>query len=193
MKKNIGFFGGTFDPIHIGHLNLAIEILEKAKLDKIIFCPAYVSPFKTQNRPKASSQDRLEMVKIAIKDIKEFEVFDFEIKNQGISYTIDTLEKLKNGANLKLIITEDSLQAFHQWKDYKNILQIAELLVGVKNKFLNAFTSENFTLNSQNFVQTNIFEISSTYIRERLKNRVYSAHLMPKEVLDYIYKRELYL
>jgi len=193
MKKNVGFFGGTFDPIHIGHLNLAIEILEKAKLDKIIFCPANISPFKTKNQPKASSQDRLEMVKIAIKDIKEFETFDFEIKNRGISYTIDTLENIKNEANLKLIITEDSLSTFHKWKDYKKILQIADLLVGVKNKVLKEFTSENFTLNSKNFVQTKIFEISSTYIRERLKNRVYSAHLTAKEVLDYIYKRELYL
>ncbi|NGX29508.1 MAG: Nicotinate-nucleotide adenylyltransferase [Candidatus Anoxychlamydiales bacterium] len=191
--KNIGFFGGSFDPIHLGHLNLAIQILEKLKLDKIIFCPANVSPFKTENPPIASSKDRFEMVKIAIQDFKNFDLTNFEIRNENISYTINTLKEIKNSDNLRLIITEDTLLNFHKWKDYKNILQIAPLIVGVRNKFLENFKSENFTLNNKNFVKTNIFEISSTEIRKRLKNHKNCLHLIPKETLDYIYNRKLYL
>ncbi|HEU65007.1 MAG: Nicotinate-nucleotide adenylyltransferase [Candidatus Anoxychlamydiales bacterium] len=191
--KNIGFFGGSFDPIHLGHLNLAIQILEKLKLDKIIFCPANVSPFKTENPPIASSKDRFEMVKIAIQDFKNFDLTNFEIRNENISYTINTLKEIKNSDNLRLIITEDTLLNFHKWKDYKNILQIALLIVGVRNKFLENFKSENFTLNNKNFVKTNIFEISSTEIRKRLKNHKNCLHLIPKETLDYIYNRKLYL
>ncbi|NGX49816.1 MAG: Nicotinate-nucleotide adenylyltransferase [Candidatus Anoxychlamydiales bacterium] len=191
--KNIGFFGGSFDPIHLGHLNLAIQILEKLKLDKIIFCPANVSPFKTRKPPLASSKDRFEMARIAIKDFKDFEITNFEIKNENISYTINTLKALKNSDNLRLIITEDTLLNFDKWKDYKNILQIAPLIVGVRNKFLENFESENFTLDNKNFVKTNVFEISSTEIRKRLKSQKNCSHLIPKETLDYIYNRKLYL
>ncbi len=193
MKRNIGFFGGSFDPIHFGHLNLAIQILEKLKLDKIIFCPTNVSPFKVQRPPKASSQDRFEMVKRAIKDIKEFELSSLEIKSKNISYTINTLEQIKNNDNLRLIVTEDILLHFHKWKNYKDILKIAPLIVGVRNKFLEKFKGKNFNLTKKNFVKTHIFEISSTDIRKRLKNHKVCSHLIPKETLDYIYKRKLYL
>ncbi|NGX33787.1 MAG: Nicotinate-nucleotide adenylyltransferase [Candidatus Anoxychlamydiales bacterium] len=191
--KNIGFFGGSFDPIHFGHINLAIQILEKLKLGKILFCPANISPFKTKNPPIASSKDRFEMVKQAIKNFKNFDITDFEIKNEDISYTINTLKEIKNKNNLRLIITEDTLLNFQKWKDYKNILKIAPLIVGVRNKFLQNFESKDFILSSKNFVETNIFEISSTEIRKRLKNHKNCYHLIPKETLDYIYKRKLYL
>ncbi|NGX52398.1 MAG: Nicotinate-nucleotide adenylyltransferase [Candidatus Anoxychlamydiales bacterium] len=191
--KNIGFFGGSFDPIHLGHLNLAIQILEKLKLDKIIFCPANVSPFKTLKPPIASSKDRFEMARIAIKDFKNFEITNFEIKNENISYTINTLKELKNRDNLRLIITEDTLLNFDKWKDYKNILQIAPLIVGVRNKFLENFKNENLNLDNKNFVKTNVFEISSAKIRKRLKSHKNCSHLIPKETLDYIYNRKLYL
>ena len=191
--KNIGFFGGSFDPIQFGHLNLAIEIKEKLNLDKILFCPANISPFKATKPPLAKAQDRLEMLKLAIKDIADFEICEMEINKEGVSYTIDTLSELKNMGNLRLIVTEEALLNFHLWKDYKQILQIAPLIVGVRHNFLNSFESENFTLSSKNFVKTNMFEISSTIIRERLKKKKYCYHLMPKEVLDYIYKCQLYL
>ncbi|NGX33330.1 MAG: hypothetical protein K1060chlam4_01392, partial [Candidatus Anoxychlamydiales bacterium] len=126
-------------------------------------------------------------------DFKDFEITNFEIKNENISYTINTLKALKNSDNLRLIITEDTLLNFDKWKDYKNILQIAPLIVGVRNKFLENFKSENFTLNNKNFVKTNVFEISSTEIRKRLKSQKNCSHLIPKETLDYIYNRKLYL
>ena len=191
--KEIGFFGGSFDPIQFGHLNLAIGIKEELKLSKILFCPVNVNPFKIENQTNATAKDRFEMLKMAIKGIKDFEITDLEIKKEGISYTIDTLNILKNNYKLRLIITEEALSTFHLWKDYKKILQIAPPIIGVRNKYLKDFKSENFNLNSENFIKTNVFEISSSEVRERLKKRMYSGHLVPKEVLDYIYKHELYL
>jgi len=183
--RDVGFFGGSFDPIQLGHINLAIEIKEKLNLKKIIFCPANISPFKVNKPPIAKPKERLEMIKLAIKDIDYFDYTDIEIKKEGVSYTIDTLEKFKNNENLRLIITDDTLLNFHLWKDYKKILEIAPLIVGVRNK--------NLTLTSENFVKTSIFEISSTEIRNRLKKGLIVSHLLPKEVLDYIYERKIYL
>lgn len=191
--KEVGFFGGSFDPIHFGHINLAIEVKEKFNLDKILFCPTNISPFKVNNPPVISAKDRYDILQIALKEIKEFEVIDLEIKKEGLSYTIDTLNLLKNNYNLRLILTEEALPTFHLWKDYKQILKIAPPIVGTRSKNLSSFESENFILNSGNFVKTNIFEISSTSVRKRLKKRMYLGHLVPKEVLDYIYKRRLYL
>lgn len=191
--KNIGFFGGSFDPIQLGHINLAIDIQEKLKFDKILFCPANISPFKTKNPPKANAKDRLEMLKLATKGIQGFDICEVEINKEGVSYTIDTLNEIKNMGNLRLIITEEALNNFHLWKDYKQILKVAPPIVGVRHTFYESFKSENFTLSSKNFVKTNIFEISSTAIRERLKNKMYCRHLLTKEVLDYIYKRKIYL
>ncbi len=191
--KEVGFFGGSFDPIQFGHINLAIEIKEKLNLEKILFCPTSLSPFKVKNPSKTSSHDRHEMLKIALKGIKDFEITDIEIKKEAVAYTIDTLNVLKNRYNLRLILTEEALLTFHLWKEYKQILKIAPPIVGTRSESLTEFKSENFILNSNNFVKTNIFEISSTNIRERLKKTMYVGHLVPKEVLDYIYKRGLYL
>ncbi|NGX27842.1 MAG: Nicotinate-nucleotide adenylyltransferase [Candidatus Anoxychlamydiales bacterium] len=191
--KNIGFFGGSFDPIQFGHINLAIQIKEILKLDKILFCPTNISPFKTKNPPKARAQDRLKMLKLAIEGLNGFEICEIEIQREDISYTIDTLNEIKSMGNIRLIVTDDALNSFHLWKEYKQILKIATLLVGVRLSDINHFKSENFTLSSKNFIKTKIFEISSTAIRERLKNKMYCYHLLPKEVLDYIYKRKIYL
>jgi nicotinate-nucleotide adenylyltransferase len=191
--KEYGFFGGSFDPIQFGHLNLIIEIKEKLNLQKILICPASITPFKMKNPPKTKAKDRLEMLRIALKNLKDFEIIELEIKQEKVSYTIDTLNILKNNyKKLRLIITEEALLTFHLWKDYKKVLEIAPPIVGVRNKYLKEFKSENFTLTSKNFVKTNIFEISSTDVRQRLKKRIYASHLVPKEVLDYIYQRKLY-
>ena len=191
--KETGFFGGTFDPIHVGHINFVIEIKEKLNLKKIIFCPTSISPFKIENPPEARAKDRYEMVKLAIKDINGFELIDNEIHKKNAAYTIDTLNILKEKDKLRLIISEDALASFHLWKDYKEILNTAPLIVGIRKKEFANFKSENFSLDSENFVKTKIFEISSTEVRERLKKRLYVGHLVPKEVLDYIYMRKLYL
>ncbi len=193
MKKKIGLLGGSFDPIHFGHINLAIEIKENLGLDEIVFCPAYISPFKELKPPIASAKDRLVMLKKAIHGIKGFSIIDIETKFKNVSYTIDTLEKIKKeDVDLHLIVTENMLHKFHLWKDYKKILELAPLIVGVRKNFTDKFESSNFSLKKHQFVKTKILEISSTAIRQRIQDKKYCCHLTPKEVLDYIYFHKLY-
>jgi nicotinate-nucleotide adenylyltransferase len=190
MKKT-AFFGGTFDPIHFGHINLAIQIKEKAGFDAVLFCPANISPHKTDSPPLASSKDRLDMVELAIKDIEGFSICDLEVKRDGPSYTIDTLKKLKKDGVLNLILTEDSLLQFHLWKNFSEIINIAPPVVGVRYSF-KVNPNNNFKIPGKNFIKTTVMEISSTEIRERVKNKLYCGHLISQEVLDYIYKHNLY-
>ncbi|NGX56322.1 MAG: Nicotinate-nucleotide adenylyltransferase [Candidatus Anoxychlamydiales bacterium] len=188
----IGLFTGTFDPIHNAHINLVIEMLEKASLKKIIVCPSKLSPFKMDKKPIASDMDRYNMVKLAFQNIKEVEVSDFELKNEAPSYTINTILEFKKSNDLKLILTEDMLLSLHEWKDYKKILEFAPLLVGCRQKKITSFQNNYFTLSKNNFIQTNIFEISASAIRERLSNKKYIYSLTPKEIMDYIHAHKLY-
>ena len=106
--KAVGIFGGTFDPIHLGHLICAQSVYEKRGLEKIIFIPCKISPHK-RDVISSESLHRLEMIKLAIADIPYFDYSDFEINNDRISYSIDTLFHLKKEyENLELIIGEDN-------------------------------------------------------------------------------------
>jgi nicotinate-nucleotide adenylyltransferase len=167
MKK-IGLFGGSFDPIHFGHLNLAIEMLETHGLDEIVFCPAFCSPFKTEAPPVASASDRLEMVKLVVGEVPQFRVSSLEVDRGGPSFTIETLRALPKG-DYYLILTEESVTSFSKWKEFEEIKARATLLIGKRK-----------------------FPISSTLIRERFKKKLYCGHLVPAKALYYIDKHRLY-
>ena len=133
----IGFYGGSFDPIHFGHLNLAIELKERCGLDEVWFCPANISPYKQHQAPQGG-KNRLKMIQMAIRNIPGFKVLDLEILRAGPSYTVDTLEELiaKIGpGKLRLILGEDALQGFFNWKDPQKIIEIAPPLVGARASF----------------------------------------------------------
>lgn len=194
QKRQIGLYGGTFDPIHFGHINLAIEMYEKGELDEILFCPNYISPLKVENPPLASAKERLDMTKLAIWDIPYFSLWDEEVKKGGISYTIDTIKALKKkftDSAVRLIVAEDAMSEFTKWKDYKEILQLAPLLIGSRSAL--SQKGMNLEIARQKLILTRNLEISSTDIRERLKKGLYCGHLMPLKVLDYIKQNSLYL
>jgi nicotinate-nucleotide adenylyltransferase len=110
--SSAGIYGGNFDPVHYGHLLSAISVFEQRKLDKILFIPAYISPFKTEIKV-TDNIHRLNMLKAAISGVPYFDWSDIEIKAGGISYTIDTLQKLrKEYERLELIIGYDNLLDF---------------------------------------------------------------------------------
>jgi len=185
----IGFFGGTFDPVHNGHINLAIELKEKGQLDEVWFCPASASPFKKEN-DTASGLDRLEMLRLALKDIPYFKILDNEIIRGGHSYTIDTLKSLiqETGKKFRLILGEDQIQSFSSWKDFETLIKIARPLVGgrsIENSKL--INSEDFE-----FVRIPLFDISATSVRLRVKNNLYIKHLVSAEVENYILNKGLY-
>lgn len=168
-KKIIGFFGGTFDPIHFGHIALAVELLEAHHLDQILFCPVYCSPFKTKTPPIATPEERVAMLKLAL-DHPQFAISTAEIERPGSSYTIDTIRALRQeGSEYRLLLSEEAAPHLDQWKEIQELIRLAPPLIGPR-------------------VRT----ISSTEIRARLKKKLYCGHLVPGKVLDYIKANHLY-
>ncbi len=131
MAKQIGIFGGSFNPFHHGHLNSALEILDKVNLNKIIIMPSYQSPLrKPVDGPTA--EQRLALVKAGIQGHEEqIEVSDIEVNRKGVSYTCDTIKELqkKEAAEYFLIIGLDQFYKFDQWKNYLEILNNVQLVV----------------------------------------------------------------
>jgi nicotinate-nucleotide adenylyltransferase len=214
MRKKIAIFGGSFDPIHFGHINLALSLKEKKKLDEVIFVVANISPYKKDVINKTDPRHRLKMVKLAIDGIDGFSVSDYEIKKGGITYTIDTIMHFSKlykdldiahpdvehpDVELYFILAGDTLKSFDSWKRAKDILKYASPLVGLRypdlleKDLLNDVSSNEILKKLKNgIVETSIFEISSTKVKDRLKKEKHVLHMIEKEVLYYIKEHDLY-
>jgi len=191
MSK-VGIFGGTFDPIHLGHLITAQSVREIRKLEKIIFIPAFISPHKSDAKT-SSAEDRLNMIKLAIDGIPFFDYSDSEIKKGGVSFTVDTLKELKNNYdNLEFIIGYDNIFEFHTWKDPDEIMKLAKILV-LKRKSSHPPQFKDKYYHQSVFVQTRGIEISATDLRERVKKGLPINFLVPQNVLEYINNHKLYI
>ncbi|SRR3989339_485119 len=199
MKK-IGIFGGTFNPIHFGHIHLALSLKEAAQLDEVIFSPNYESPF--QGKSSVSAEKRLEMVEVALEGIPGCFVTDYEVVKKGTSYTIDLVKHVKNFIyspqdEIFLLLADDLLEHFFRWKDVEELVSIATPLVGSRT-LLKQASIPFLDVKIQNSlnkgrVEIPLMEISSSLVRERLKKELYAGHLVPQKVLDYIYLNKLYL
>ncbi|MEN8192574.1 MAG: nicotinate-nucleotide adenylyltransferase [Bacteroidota bacterium] len=185
----VGLFGGTFDPIHIGHLITAQSVLEMRNLSKIIFMPTFVSPLKVDYH-SASSEDRAKMVELAIKDYPNFELSRYEIEMRRISYTVDTLKYLKkSNKHLELIIGYDNFLLFNKWKNPDQILDMAKIIVlnrKVKGS-KDIVNDERFI-----FLDNPTIEINSTEIRNRVENNMSIEFLVLPKIKEYIIKHNLY-
>ncbi len=193
--RRVGFFGGSFDPIHLGHLSLAIQMLEIHQLDEILFCPTSASPHKLLRPPEASSQHRGTMVEIAIEPISSFALNSSELRNKGPSFTVDTLRALKEKnpeTKYYLILGEDSLQNFCQWKEWEAVISLAPLLIGLRKGTTLSFPPPLAPFVQQGMTPTRLMDISSTEIRDRLKKKLYCGHLLPEKVETYIHQNKLY-
>ena len=187
----IGIFGGTFDPIHHGHLITAQSVREIRKLDKIIFIPTYISPHKT-NIKTSSAEDRMNMIKISIEGIDFFEVSDFEINKHDISYTVDTLREFKKYYDeIELIIGYDNIFKFYTWKEPDEIMNLAKVIV-LKRKSSQPIEFIDKYVEQATFVQTRGIEISATDIRHRVHKGLPIHYLVPKEIEKYILEHKLY-
>lgn len=186
--QRVGILGGTFNPPHIGHLILAQEILDKLNLNKIFFIPTNIPPHKNTTLIKA--EHRLIMTKMSVEGNKRFSCLDLEIKRGGVSYTIDTLRELKRRFpynDFHLIIGSDLAKEFHTWKSYREIADLTKIVVGKRN---------NFPIRKrEGFLLVNILqvEVSSSLIREFIKNRFSIKYLVHPAVERYIKKHKLYL
>lgn len=189
MKK-IGIYGGTFDPIHLGHLITARSVKEIRNLSEIIFIPAYTSPHK-QEVNSASPIHRLEMTKLAVKDYNDFSVSDYEIINSGISYSIDTIKHFKKiHENIELIIGYDNFLIFDKWHKWEEILDLVDVIVlkrFYEKSSIQKIKSEKFI-----FVDSPTIQISSTLIRERNALGLPIDFQVTPEVLNYIKETNLY-
>lgn len=194
MRK-IGFYGGTFDPIHFGHLNLAIELMEAHGLHQVWFCPAFLSPHKQDDHP-IEAFHRVRMVQLAIEDIPQFRLIETEVKRQGPSYTVDTLKELIEAnpeTQFHLLLGDDAIPGFFRWHRPEEIIRLVPLLIGQRMK-LNGLSGDPAICQAiqKGLTPTPIIEISATAVRERLKKKMYCGHLLPAKVLDYICQNRLY-
>ncbi|MFA3781977.1 nicotinate-nucleotide adenylyltransferase [Melioribacteraceae bacterium 4301-Me] len=190
--KPIGIYGGTFDPIHIGHLICAQVVLEKRNLEKIFFVPCKISPFK-QNEKPTEDKHRLEMIKLSITNSPHFDFSDYEINNERVSYTIDTIKEFKKYyQNIELIIGYDNLVLFDKWKEPDKILELAKLIVMKRVNEIPTKGKHKY-FDKAILVDTPTIEISSTEIRNRIKRRLTINYLVPEAVKEYIYNNKLYI
>lgn len=186
MLKKIGIFGGSFDPIHTGHLIICNIIKEELNLDKIIFIPAYRSPHKDISK-FTSPQVRYEMVELAIKDNNGFEISDFEISKDRSVYSIETIDymnKKYSESELFLIIGADSYNNISKWKDPELIKNKAKLVIASRNNL--KISKEDYLAKTPNI------EISSSMIRDRIDKNLSIKYLVNSKVEHYIYEKSLY-
>lgn len=194
-----GIFGGAFNPIHNGHINLAKIYYDALCLDRLIFIPTSNPPHKTGEN-LVSTEDRLNMLSLALEDTP-FEISDIEFRRSGKSYTYDTLLQLKKlypDDEFYLIIGADQFLAFNSWYRYEDIIENAVICTCARENDkekdeITAFASE-LGLGEDDFFlsQLPVFKVSSSEIREKLNNGGDLSRLLPEKVLDYILKKGLY-
>jgi len=190
-NERIGLFFGSFNPIHLGHLIIANNILENTDINQIWFIVSPQNPLKNTN-DLLDDTIRLKLVRLAIKNNNKFKASDIEFKLSKPSYTINTLKYLKSKHKTKdfvLIVGEDNLDSFEKWKDYREILNDYELYVYPRTN-----SKANKNLNFQNIHKINapLIEISSTYIRENIKLNKSIRYLLPEVVRKEIEKNNYY-
>lgn len=187
----IGILGGTFNPIHIGHLILAEEACFKLKLDKLILVPAFMPPHK-DTRDVIDAKDRLEMVRLAIEDNPAFEISTYEVDSKKKSYSIDTLKEFRkiygDEAQLCFITGSDSLKDIFSWKNINDIFKISKFIVANRP----GYPLKDIPKEADTVVITPI-EVSSEDIRKRLKEGRSIRYLVSEKVRKYILEHNLYL
>jgi nicotinate-nucleotide adenylyltransferase len=189
--KSIGIFGGTFDPIHKGHIAIAKQAMKQLSLTRVYFVPTSIPPHK-QLRSSATAKHRLAMVKLALEGQNNFKVSSLELQRGGISYTIDTVKSFKKlfpSEKLVLIVGEDNLTQFTSWKSPKTILQLCSLAV-YKRKNISR-TLINYTY-SYEMIKGPFLPVSSTEVRQKIEHGKSISRLLPKSVLSYIKQHSLY-
>ncbi|HLK87766.1 MAG TPA: nicotinate-nucleotide adenylyltransferase [Candidatus Binataceae bacterium] len=210
----VGLLGGSFNPIHFGHLRAAEEVRETLALDLVYFVPAAVPPHKPAEG-LAPAEHRLAMVRLATKGNRHFMVSDVEIKRAGRSYTIDTVRHfratLRAPATLFLMMGADAFADFETWKECDELARLSSIVVHTREasddgtppritlaalqRFGYSRKDDHYVHSSGqtlSFVATTVFPVSATLIRDKLRRQQSVRYLMPNEVVDYIQRHGLY-
>jgi len=202
MSRKTGILGGTFNPVHIGHLILARDALEAFNLDEVLFVPCASPPHKRVKK-MAGAVDRVKMLKAALRGDSCFRALTLEIERGGASYSIDTLRTLREqypDDRFYFIIGADMLLEIHTWKAIYDLLELCEFVTmdrpGCASGKL-ANSRINLKAPWPKILKKNIFkghlvEVSSTEIRQRVRTGKSIRHLVPGAVERYIYTHQLY-
>jgi len=218
LPQRLGIIGGTFNPIHYGHLAAAEEVRDRLKLDRILFIPSFLPPHK-QEEDMPSAVQRLEMVRLAVSGNNHFKVSDIEVKRGGKSYTIDTIEALllqHPGTELYFITGLDSFLDIQTWKDWERLLTLCFFVVLSRPGYsfadlarivfmkdsapdlaaLDRQETAQVTMKSDNLKiyleRISLYDISSTDIRTRLRQARTIKYHLPEAVEHYIIENKLY-
>ena len=200
--ERLAIMGGTFDPIHVGHLRMAYAVQRQLDFDRVVFLPAYIPPHKQTRSDFASWQDRLAMVKLAVKKYENFVVSSLEFDRGGISYTYDTvnfMQELWPDAEIYLIIGEDSLTQLYTWYRVPDLLRLVHFVAAERPGYEGEIGVARLTKAYGAWVAEKIIHaevpdtaISSTEIRKRLREGKPIRGMTPLAVEQYIYERGLY-
>ncbi|RHW75066.1 nicotinate-nucleotide adenylyltransferase [Colwellia sp. RSH04] len=214
-KTGLGLFGGTFDPIHCGHIQSVQSVASWLNLEKVLIIPAHIPPHKSSSdtSPHASSEQRATMVELACQHHPVLACDRREIKRAGYSYTVDTLKQLKQenpDKVLYFIIGMDSLQSFTTWHQHEEILTLCHLVVNTRPNYcisqLNEATkalidsrcAQNTNAVSHEIAGKILFanpihiDISSSQIRQRIQNELPYQQWLSSEIIEFINKNQLY-
>lgn len=197
--KRIGIIGGTFDPIHLAHVNIAKEAKDRLNLDKVIFIPAGSQPLKIDKKVTRASL-RFNMVEKAIEGYDGFEVSDYEIKKQGLSYTFETLEHFKKEDEELFFITgADCLLSLEKWKNVKRIFELCTLVVLTRPGYdeRSLYKQKDYIEEKYNgkivILELEGIDISSTEIRGLVREGKNISKLVASEVFKLIKNNDLYM
>ena len=197
MKK-YGIMGGTFNPIHLAHLYIAYEAKEKLNLDKVIFLPTGNPPHK-KDENIIDSEFRYKMVEKSIESYEGFVIDDYEISKEGYSYTYETLKHFnENGVEIFFIAGGDSLMDVEKWRNTKEVLTECNFVVFNRGQFTKEILLKQKELLDSKYGSNIIvlevldMDISSSIIREKLRNRKRVDFFLPQDIIKYIEQNDLY-
>lgn len=189
----IAIMGGTFDPIHYGHLISAEEVRERKNFDKIIFVPSARPPHKERS-DIVIPEHRYTMTVLATEDNPHFDVSRIELDRRGPSYAIDTVREFKkiyNEPQIAWIIGADLLIEFSIWKDFDKLLGLCHFIATSRPNYDFADVPDEL-IDRVELIEISVIDISSTQIRQKIRCDRSIKYLVPKNVEEYIYKNRLY-
>ncbi len=198
----LGLLGGSFDPIHYGHLLMAETCREAARLDRVWFVPAATSPHK-QGRTTAEARHRIQMLRLAIGGYAAFEVCEWEVERGGLSYTVETLQHVHAEhpqAELFFLMGADSLRDFPTWREPERICRLATPLVVSRpdapppdlSTLVPFLRPEQFETIQQHPIEMPLIQLSSSDIRDRCRQRLSIRFRTPQAVAKYVATQQLY-
>ncbi len=188
----VGLFGGTFNPVHFGHLITSQRVMEIRGLQKIILMPCNISPFKVKAQDVVEGGIRIKMLELAVGNNPGYEISDYEVKKGGVSYTYETIMELKKKySELELIIGYDNLKDFDKWYRADDIVKEAKLVV--LKREMDEPEGRNRFFGEAIYLDSPTIEISSTDIRDRIRSGLSIDYLVPGSVVEYIKNEKLYL